>query len=469
MIAVLAGFVAVALVGLLGLHEHEEAPSVATPLRDAPLAGVVIATLGIALAFGAQLGLVLYAAQTQVPFPTWFAALPLIAIDDRGPLYGHAPIGPYVAACAAIETIGCAVLYLVSRGRRYTKPLRGYVAAVAAVMLAAAIITPALTSFDLYAYVGSAHVPNAYHPPAISFNGDFALIDRIYGVPIFPSPYGPAWLALAHAVVAPCATLGAAVVALRALGALALVASVAALRALGARDGELAVALLNPGLIGYFVFDGHNDLVGVALILWAMALRERSAVASALLAIAAGGMKAPFLAIGTLAFARSARPVARLTGAAAVFAGGFALSAVFGGRDYLRAIRATSYLYRDALHDPVVNALHALLATTALAAIVLAVTTRRSWPTAAWSFLALAASVFGWYTVWGLPYAIFERRWLAPFLVSLPALAFLLSTTYARSLVEVLALQLSIVGAPLAVYIVLRGVPLTRKPANAGA
>jgi len=139
-----------------------------------------------------------------------------------------------------------------------------------------------------------------------------------------------------------------------------------------------------------------------------------------------------------------------------VAAGGLAISALFGGSAYLSAIRTTSYLYRAEFFDHTDNALHFALACGALAAIALALLARRYWPAAAWSFLASAASTFGWYTVWGLPYAALERRWLGVFLVSLPLLSFLLATVYAMTQFGAVMRVVAVVGAPLVTYAVLR-------------
>lgn len=458
MIAALAGFIAVALIGLLGLHGPDRAAPqerVRDP-RRVELPRLAFAVAILAGSFFGQLALIARAARIQQPFPAWFSALPLLPIDDRAPRFGHAPFWGAVAACTLLETLALFAVYRLGRGRRFGRRARAVVVIGAGAMMLAAFMTPAVTSFDMYAYAGSAHAANAYHPPARAFDGEFGLINRLYGVPIFPSPYGPVWLALAHAVLAPFPGLGAQLHALRLLGALGLVACVFALRALRFSAADVSLVALNPALIADFVLDGHNDVTAIALTLWAIALGARSPAAAVALGVLAGGIKLPFLAIAALATAGAKRLAVRVSGALLAIAGGIALSAVLGGRDYLLAIRATSRIYRAVVGDPLADGVHAALALAALAAVALAVASRRVWPTAGWTFVALGAAFFGWYVAWGLPYAAYERRWFAVFVLSLPPLTFLLSTFYAGSVLLSLTLVAAVVGAPVATYAALR-------------
>lgn len=455
MIAVVIGFLAVALIGTLALHGPERAVD-PRPMRRVELPKLALAVAVVTAAFLVQLGFVSAAARSQIPFPAWFRALPLLPIDDRGPLYGHAPFWTAGALCTLLETLALYAVYRIGADRQFGRRARAVVCCGAGAMLLAAWLAPALTSFDMYAYAGSAHVPDPYHPPARAFAGEFAVLNRLYGIPIFPSPYGPVWLALARVALAPFAGLDAQLHALRLLGALCLIACVPALRMLRFGAAELALVALNPGLIADFVLDGHNDVVAIALALWALALGRRLPAAGVLCGALAGGVKLPFLAIGALATAGAKAAPVRLGGALLAIAGGAGISALLGGRDYLQAIATTSRLYGAALRDPLVNGAHLALALLALAAVALAVSTRRSWPTASFAFVALAAAFFGWYVAWGLPYAAYERRWFAVFALSLPPLTFLLATFYAGSVLLSLSLTLAVIFCPLATYLVLR-------------
>jgi hypothetical protein len=112
-------------------------------------------------------------------------------------------------------------------------------------------------------------------------------------------------------------------------------------------------------------------------------------------------------------------------------------------------------LYR-AFDDPATNVVHALLASAAIGCVVFAVVARRYLPSGAWAFGGLAATFFGWYVPWGLPYAVLERRWAAGFLISLPALTFLLATWYGPSPTSEWTLKLALLAAPLVTYAVVR-------------
>jgi hypothetical protein len=449
----LAGLLGTVMAGLTALHQtdaREDGPAVA------PFGPAVLCAAAIVALFAVQTGLLAHAAAVQVPFPTWFRALPLLAIDDRSPLHGHAAFGPFVGLCALAETLACALFYNVTRRRRLSRATLTCVVAAGCTMFAIALFAPVLTSFDLYAYAGSANVPDAYRPPRLAFSGEFFAINRYYGVPIFPSAYGPVWLGLARLVTLPFASLGAQLVALRLCGAVALALCAVAVRAAGAGEGESALVALNPGLVSYFVLDGHNDIAGVALVVAAVALVRRSWTAAVLLGILAGGIKLPFLIVGMLAFAPLPSLRARLTGAALTLGGGLALSIAFGGRAYLAALQKTAYIYRGALRDWTANELHLALALVALGAVALALLRRTYWPTASWAHVALAATIFGWYFAWGLPYAVLERRWLGVFLVSLPVLWFAFATSFAPVPVDTIALLCAAFIAPSAAYLELR-------------
>jgi len=464
--AVFAGLLAFAIVGAFGLHGAERPASDASRERVAPAAWIVACAAVIAAAFFAELHLIAAAARAQLPFPEYFARLPIVPLDDRGPYFGHAPIAPGLALCTLVQTLALGTIAFVGRDAKLSRAAAFAVAAASALMLALALATPAATSFDMYAYIGSAHVASPYHPAAAPFSGDLSVINDIYGVPISPSPYGPVMLALVKLVATAAPTFALQLFALRGLGLLALLATLAALRALRVPSAALALVALNPGLMLQFVLDAHNDLVAIALVLWAAALARRSRPAALALAILAGGVKLPFLVVGALAFVGFDSLRARVASAVAAIAGGVALYAILGGGAFLEALSTTSRLYRAALLDPVANALHVAVALAALAAVALALARRTYAPTAAWSFAALGATFFAWYVPWGMPYAALERRWFAPFLVAYPALSFVFATTYAASPAQAIPLAAVIALGPVAAYVALRGITPTRTRAR---
>ncbi len=92
-------------------------------------------------------------------------------------------------------------------------------------------------------------------------------------------------------------------------------------------------------------------------------------------------------------------------------------------------------------------ALAAVFVTTGLA-----LWSRRYIVTGAWTFLPFGAVVLPWYAVWGFPYAILQRTFLPIFLITLPALAFDLSTSFGITPAARL-LFLVVVCSPIAVVL----------------
>ncbi|MFY9778932.1 MAG: hypothetical protein WAJ85_00295 [Candidatus Baltobacteraceae bacterium] len=428
---------------------RREAPLPADGEANAPFGTTLLAGLLVAALFVLELVVVEAGARQQQPFPDWFARLPLLPIDDKRPFFAHTAewITDCVLALAVAQSAALVLICRALRGRRL--PLSGSVTlgACCALMLGAALFTKSLTSFDLYAYVGSAHLGDAaYRPPAIRFDGPFALVNDIDGVPIRPAAYGPLWLALARSVTATAGSLGGQLQALRILGAALFVVSLALLRAARFDTATVALFALNPALIEQYVANGHNDIAPFALTLAALVAVRRLPWLAIVLAAAAGAMKLPFIAIAALAFVTVGDRRRRVGYAALAAAGALLLSGVLGGQAYLDALHRTSQLYRPPLAFPVVILYLATIAA-ALFATALALWRRRYIPTASWSFTALASVLFPWYLIWGLPYALAERRAAWIFLASLPVAAFVLSKVY-RPTVPFDALVAAIVCIP---------------------
>jgi hypothetical protein len=453
----LIGLLLTALAGLVAGHTGPDARAVRRlPLRRANAALVAALAFATSLGFVAYVAVTAAAAHAQRPFPAWFTQLPILVIDDRAPLHAHAPFGAAIESAVLFETLALGGLFFALRDRVVDRRTVAALVAAFVVMAAAALATPVATSFDTYAYAGAAKLGEmAYRPPAVAFPGDWSLINRIYGVPIVPSPYGPMWLGISRLIVSSAPTLGIALFAFRALGLAALIACAAALNALRFSAAAIALVALNPGLFSWFVLDAHNDLPAVALVLAAAALAERSLAGAALLGMLAIAIKAPFLTIAPLAFAARSALATRLWCGAATATGGIVISALFGGNAYLEALRKTAALYRAALADPVANGLHIALVAVALSATAAVLIARRYLPTLAWAYASLGTSLFGWYFAWGLPYAAAERRWLPPFLISLPFLAFLFSTAYAPTLITGDTFLFAVVAAPAFAFAVL--------------
>ena len=432
MIPALVSFLCVAIAGLFFAKspaECDETPSAPKAPSDLRVALAAVATAG---GFALWVAAVVAAAHAQRPLPGWLARLPITVIDDRAPRFGHAPFGTIVGGAALLSTFGLTGLYLSLRGRTPGARTLTILATAFVAMAALALFSPAMTSFDLYAYAGASHAGllAGYQPVRVPFTGGWAAVNAIYGTPIVPSPYGPVWLLCSYLLTAWAPTLWSALALLRALELAALVICLGALRVLRVPASAIAVFALNPALHANFLADGHNDLLAVACVLAAAALRDRALPLAIFIAACAAGIKLPFLAIAPLAFALEASPLRRLGAAGATVAVGLALSFSFGAAGYASAIVQTASIYRATLADPTVDALRFALLALALGAVAAALFARRFVPTMSWAFVAFGTSLFGWYLAWGLPYAVAARRWLPAYLISLPLLSFLLGTAF---------------------------------------
>jgi hypothetical protein len=422
------GAIAIALAGLL---PHRTARPGA-PKGAASLGLVAALCAVVALLFLAQLHAIEIAAATQVPYPAAYANLPVVPINESPPAYGHTP--PWVAntmlGLSVAESGALIALYLALRGR---KPPRGALLAIglaSAAMLAAALRTWATTSQDLYLYVGFAHLGSAaYLPPAVPFAGEFRAVNELWGLPMLPAAYGPLWIALSRATLLAGPTLAAQVEAFRCLGALCFVASAALVFALRRDAGILALFALNPALVEQYVADGHNDILALALVLGAFLAVRRNVTLALGLVVAAGATKLPFALLGGLAFATLPQPRLRLLPAALALLLALGATLLFSGGRYFAAAAHVMNVY--IFDNGVSAATRFAAATVALVALVAALALRRFDRGASWSFLAFGTELFPWYVGWGIPYALLENSWLAVYLLSLPLVAFNLTTVYA--------------------------------------
>ncbi len=412
--------------------------------------------LTLTVSFLAELRIVSLAAETQVPFPAWFANLPLLLIDENPPLHGHTPawVGNGLLVLALIQALALYRFFFVVRSNAPNRTVVAIAASACAIMLVAALATRRMAAgIDLYLNVGYGQLGlGAYAPPALAFPDEFVAINRLWGVPILPATYGPLWLLLAKAIAQTGHSLAAQLQAFRIAGALAFLGCIPLLRAAGARAAEVAVFALNPALIFAFVVDAHNDIFPLALALAALATGARRPFVALAFAVAAGSMKLPFALAACLAFAQLDDRRRRVGFCVATIVLALAMTELgSGGRYVASASHALAY---QRLTNPWDNIAHALAIGAALVATGLAIWQRRFIATASWTFLSLGAVVLPWYAAWGLPYAIVQRTFLPLYLITLPVLAFGLSTTFGPTFASRL-LYVAIVCTPL-VYILWR-------------
>ncbi len=451
----LASVIVVALAGLLATHPQNGRHH-ASDVPTRPNRALVLCACAISAgAFVFQLGVLNAAAIAQRPLPVWLATLPVRVIEDRAPRFGHAPLGDFDALAAGLQTLGLILVYIALRGRVSDRISHLAIALTSAIMLACAFFAPAMTSFDMYAYAGTVHggLAHAYSPSHVPFDRDWNVINRIYGSPIYPSAYGPAWIALSYVATSWITTLSGTIAGLRLIEACAFLLCLATLRRLEAPVAALALFALNPAILADSVAAGHNDLAAALLVLVAMLFRARIPIAIAL-AACAGAIKLPFLLIAPLAFVAETSTQKRVRLALATLMVTLGLYAIFGGHAYLSAIQQTAATY-DVVGHGTGDGLRLAALLLVLAGIVVALLLRRFSPTLAWAFSALGVTFSSWYLVWGVPYALAERRWFPIFLISLPALAYLSATAFAATDFSVRAFYFSAGLAPALIILTL--------------
>jgi hypothetical protein len=410
----------------------------ASPATTVALAFVCVALLAVHLhlidvATFAQRGVIAHDPGTKLLGPDFYQTLPYPVLDN-----GFAPPTSVHLALIAIGVLETAVLfalYRVLRERPAVVLERAGLALAAAAMLLLALHARSLIGFDLYAYLGYAKLATlhaAYAPPPVRFPGAFGAINDIWGTPMVASYYGPLWIALDRLVASGASTLGGAVSSLRLL---AVVPFAAIVVALALRGGAAFAALfaLDPAVHVLFVTNGHNDLVGIALVLIALALAARSPLAAAVLVGAAGLVKLPFATGALFVFGgrgNVARRAVWVALALAVAAGG---SLLLGGNEYVHDLMFRLHqVSRIHITLAVITgkAIRAALLAVALFALGAAFARGIVWRSASWSFAALSSTVYPWYLAAALPYAALERGALASFLVLFPLAAALLENAF---------------------------------------
>jgi len=304
------------------------------------------------------------------------------------------------------------------------------VVATACIMSLLALESRATESADMYAYVGLAHaVPSAYQPGLTPLAGDEVVINRLWGLPLVPSAYGPLWNALSKAAIGPASTLAAKLMALRLLGLAAIGICIAVLYSMGVPRAVLALFAVNPAVYELFVAQAHNDLIGVAFILAAALARPRSRVAALILCAAAGAIKFPFILIAALVFASESTAAKRVRLALLSVTVSLSVSLAWGGVPYVWALRRLFELGGGA-GSPFQLALHAALGLLVVGAIFAAVLSRYFSPALPWLMPALGRTPLPHYLAWSLPAVFLDPKPNWTFLATMPIVAFQLDSAY---------------------------------------
>ncbi len=403
-------------------------PGFRLPIRVPPavrraLAGpavVPVAVCVLVAAQGAYLRLLLAATYHQHPERVFMTHMPVRFISGLGAFNIAESYRTGFALLVVFES--CALIALYFGLARPTRVKLFIVALGILASCADATLSRAATSADMYSYVGYALLgARAYAPPATAFAGAYGLINVWWRTPLAAAPYGPLGLALCDCAAFFGHTLFAKIVALRLLGACALLGTAGILAALKVPPRIVALVALNPALIFEFVANAHNDLLGVLLLLAARYAAARGGTRLGIVFAVLGGLvKLPFLLLGALAFAPLKTTSERVRAWALAASAGLALSWLGGGRGYAEA------LYRHANDSTSGHALAALeglpgaVKAVALGAVALALATGIFVEGCAWTLPALGALLHPWYLGWTLPYAVASETMLRNLAIALP-------------------------------------------------
>ncbi|GAC1567402.1 MAG: hypothetical protein NVS2B3_05360 [Vulcanimicrobiaceae bacterium] len=135
----------------------------------------------LAVLFFVHAKLIEYAAMTQVPFPSWLRARPLVPILETPPLYAHTPTAITVAVegVCVIETMVLAGVFIILRGRSATRREQVVALLCFLPMVGYALFARGVASADLLAYVAEARAGLAcYSMTQAASGGSFNLIAR---------------------------------------------------------------------------------------------------------------------------------------------------------------------------------------------------------------------------------------------------------------------------------------------------
>jgi hypothetical protein len=328
---------------------------------------------------------------------------------------------------ALVEAIalGTFLAHLEALGTRARRATAGLVATALA---AAALVMPASDSSDSYLYVGLGTLGvHAYAPDPVPFRGDLHLINAIWGTPLFPSAYGPVWIAVSALLIAPLASLGAKLFAFKVLGLASVLACAYLARLLGAARVVVAGIVCNPGLYVTYVASAHNDLFAIDLVLVAMLAARRSVPLAYAFALAASLVKLTLVPVAVVAVARQPSIWVRASFAVLLALAVGMVYAVHGGLLW-HALTPAMQQYQHGW-SPLEVALRAALVAVALGAGAWIVVSGRVRAQAAWAPPALGASILASYTIWGLPLALTATPVAVVYLVTLPILLFFQSPT----------------------------------------
>jgi hypothetical protein len=387
--------------------------------------------------FVAQLATIAYEARHQIASACWLH-LPVGVVSDFEPNGGGAAMllpGVALTAFAAAQCAVLACMYLAATQRPPAGWERRIAYSAFALAVAAAILSPAMGSSDVYAYMSYAKLGFAAFSaaPQVIAVPDLPLSSWCFHA-LLPSAYGPAFIVYTRTLLAAIHQPVAAIVMMRSTNALWLLATIALMRRVGVSAPVVALFAFNPVVLFEYVATAHNDIIPICLVVVAMAIDASIPVASVAIITLAGLFKLPFLAVGAVAFDQRRSPELRIAPVVLSVAAALLLSYWWGGPAYFMGLAWYRHVLAGSGDGVVI-----LLTLGAFVAIGFALARRAYAGIAAFAFPGLAtAAIRSWYLLWGLPYGIREKRHLAPFLILLPIASIFTDESIPRNLQYVL-------------------------------
>jgi hypothetical protein len=387
---------------------------------------------GLVASFLLEILLLVQTAHAALPHVAWLSRLPIPTVYSYPVNYVSQFARTAFAVISVFQTLLTAVFLLATTKERWGKR-ETYISAIAACIIAAiAVLSPNMSTADMYAYVGYSllGLNHAYAPPATALPGDFAIIHRMWNLPLMPAAYGPVWVWFNSATLSLVAGFHAKLIVLRVVNVTALAVVLETMRRLGVSPRFIAAVAVSPALAFYFVVSAHNDLVPIAILLTAMTFADRWPLAAGIVAGIGASFKLTLVVpAATVALIIVLAPrrwlyIASMTATAALIA------ALIGGKPYFDAMHFVTLYYADKNGFISVRVLHIAVACATLAAVIAAISVRRTSNMVVFGFASLAQAFYPWYSIWGLPYAVTRERVLTTLLIGLPLVSALLDTNF---------------------------------------
>lgn len=362
--------------------------------------------------------------------PSLESAIPLVTIGK--PFFELGRMTQALCGlCAVLETL---VIYaLATLEPTAAKTLRVAVPLAALAMLLISLGTD-FTNSDVYYYVyygKSASLASAYTesarlpelPPA--FQG----LRHVLTAPVVASVYGPVWVALDRAIVAPAHSLDQAVHAVRIASAIALAFTIVLVSTLRLPAPLTAAIALNPALYYSYVVQAHNDIYAIlATVAGLVVLRRKSPVLAAGFGALAGASKLSVVLVALAALTPVPPVRVRAAIAVGILIGAAVLLWLIGGPEHVRTMVSVGHTMAGKETSARAHALRLAVQVLAigcmLIVIIAAIGFRRRFAAASLVFPAASGLVQPWYFPWGLAYALGDARAAIVFCTALPVLVF---------------------------------------------